>query len=63
MSAQTQTDIHVPALMDGDKVIVPQFWLGRNVDYKTDGRQHLNAAAYQAFSPSILAGLRALLHN
>ena len=34
MSAQTQTDIHVPALMDGDKVIVPQFWLGRDIKYK-----------------------------
>jgi len=32
MATQTQTEIHVPALMDSDKVVIPQFWLGRDVE-------------------------------
>ena len=52
------TDIHVPALMDGNRIVVPSLILGKDVEYKTDGRQHLTAAAYQAFNPSTLAGLR-----
>ena len=57
MPVQTP-EIIVPALMDGDKVIIPQIWLARNMEYKTDGRQHLNVAAYQVFNPSTLADLR-----
>src|SRR3989338_3873919 len=52
------TDIHVPALMDGNRIVVPALIPANDVEYKTDGRQHLTAAAYQAFNPSTLAGLR-----
>ena len=47
MPTQTQTDIHVPALMDGEKIVVPQFWLGRDVEYKRDRKNNpLSAAEY-----------------
>src|SRR3989338_1901956 len=48
MPTQTQTDIHVPALMDGEKIVVPQFWLGRDVEYRRDGNRNLSAAEYNS---------------
>jgi len=46
MTPQTPNEIHVPALMDGDKVIVPEAWLGRDVEYRKDGDNPLTAVAY-----------------
>lgn len=51
-------EILVPALMDGDKVIVPQVWLGRGIGYKTANGDPLTAADYQKFNPPTLAELR-----
>lgn len=49
MSVQHQTEIHVPALMDGDRVVVPQFWLGRDVEYRKDREDNFfSAAEYNA---------------
>ena len=59
MSTQAQTEIHVPALMDGDRIVIPQAWLARGIDYKTDRRGNvLTAADYQDFKPATLAELR-----
>ena len=59
MMNQTQTEIHVPALMDRDTLIVPQIWLARDVEYKTDRRGDvLTAAGYQDFYPLTLAESR-----
>ncbi|MBI3413134.1 MAG: hypothetical protein HY051_03575 [Candidatus Aenigmarchaeota archaeon] len=54
----TQTQILVPALMDGGRVVVPQVWLGRNVDYRTANGHPFTAADYQKFNPPTLAELR-----
>jgi hypothetical protein len=41
--------IHVPALMDGKKVVVPRFWLARDVEYRTDSSDNvLSVARYNA---------------
>ncbi len=43
----TQTDIHVPALMNGEEIVVPQIWLGRDVEYRQiRGRTSLSADEY-----------------
>jgi hypothetical protein len=35
--------------MDGDKAVVPQFWLGRDVEYRTDRKSNaLSAAEYNS---------------
>ncbi|MBI3412943.1 MAG: hypothetical protein HY051_02590 [Candidatus Aenigmarchaeota archaeon] len=52
------TEILVSALMDGDKVVVPQVRLGRDVDYKAANGNPLTAAGYQKFNPPTLAELR-----
>ena len=46
----TQTlELTVSALMDGDRVVVPQFWLGRDVEYRTDRKNNaLSAAEYNS---------------
>src|SRR3989338_11532828 len=49
MATQTQAYIQVPSLMDGDKIVVPQFWLGKDVEYRTDRKGHaLSAAEYNS---------------
>ena len=49
MATQTQAYIQVPSLMDGDKIVVPQFWLGKDVEYRTDrGNNALSAAEYDS---------------
>lgn len=49
MPTQTQTDSHIPALMDGEKIVVPQFWLGKDVEYRHDRKDnHLSAAEYNS---------------
>lgn len=61
MATQTQTNIiHVPALMDGEKVVVPQFWLGKNVEYKRDSKGNALSDAEYNFQMmlSTLAELR-----
>jgi hypothetical protein len=47
MQTQTNNEIYVPALMDGDRIIVPEVWLGRDVEYRKDRDNHaLTAVAY-----------------
>ncbi len=42
-------DIHVPALMNESSVIVPQFWLDRNVRYRHDRKNNaLSATEYNS---------------
>ena len=50
MATQTQANvIHVPALMDGEKAIVPQFWLGKDVEYRQDRESNsLSAVGYNS---------------
>ena len=49
MPTETQTKIHVPALMDGQRIIVPQIWLGRDIEYRTDSKSNaLSAAEYNS---------------
>ena len=49
MPTQTQTDIHVTALMDGEKIVVPQFWLGKDVEYRQDRKSNpLSAVEYNS---------------
>ena len=49
MPTQTQTDIHVPALMDGEKIVVPHLWLGKDVEYRRDRKDNsLSAAEYNS---------------
>ncbi len=51
-------EILVQALMEGDKIIVPQVWLSRGINYKTADGNPLTAADYQLFKPPALAELR-----
>lgn len=49
MVAEMTNVIQVPALMDGDKVVVPQSWLARDVEYRTDRKNNaLSAAEYNS---------------
>ncbi len=50
---QPRAEIFVPTL-----VIVPQVWLGADVEYRTDNNLALTAADYQQFKPPTLAELR-----
>ncbi len=43
MPTQTRADIYVPALMDGEKIVVPQFWLGKDVEYRQDRKRKSSA--------------------
>ncbi len=57
MPEETQDEIHVPPLMNGEEVVLPEFWLAENIEYRrndnTIGRcsesvrgDFLNAAEY-----------------
>ncbi|MBI2971883.1 MAG: hypothetical protein HYY37_05680 [Candidatus Aenigmarchaeota archaeon] len=48
MTTKAPPWIHVPALMDGSNVVVPQFWLGEDVEYRRDGRCALSPAGYNS---------------
>ena len=56
MAIQTP-EIFVPALKGRDRVIVPQVWLGRDVQYRTDEGVTLSAVDHQKFYPPALAEL------
>ncbi|GEM_PF-3180144 len=59
MPTETQAEIHVPAFMDGPRIIVPQISLGRDIEYRTDEKRNtLSAVRYQDFKPATLAELR-----
>ncbi|MBI3413045.1 MAG: hypothetical protein HY051_03130 [Candidatus Aenigmarchaeota archaeon] len=51
-------EILVSALMDGDKVVVPQARFAARVKYKKTGGRPLTAAEYQTLNPPTLAELR-----
>lgn len=51
-------EIHIPALMEGKNVIIPEIYLGKNVKYRTKNKKSLSAAQYQRFNPPTLAELR-----
>lgn len=40
--------IYVPALIDGDKVVVPQFWLAEDIEHRLAAGDPLSAAGYNA---------------
>jgi hypothetical protein len=46
--------------MDGKKVVVPQFWLARDVEYRTDGKNNALSAA-ECYSQITLPTLAELL--
>lgn len=53
-----EKEIHIPALLEGKNVIIPEIYLGKDVKYRTKNKKSLSAAEYQKFNPPTLAGLR-----
>lgn len=55
-----KTEIYVPTLMDGNRIVVPQFWLGSDIEYRKDRKDNsLSAAEYNSqMQLSTLAELR-----
>ena len=59
MPTETQSMFVIPALMDGDRIIIPQIWLARDIEYRTDEKRNaFSAVRYQDFKPATLAELR-----
>ena len=56
---QNYKQIYVPALIDGNLVKIPEFWLCKDIEYKSDSNGMLfSAAEYLDYNPPTLAELR-----
>ncbi len=58
VAARLKKWIYVPAITDGDKVVVPQAWLGADVKHRKIRGNSFSAAEYQKLNPPTLAESR-----